>query len=211
MSLYRHPHSKIWWYEFQFAGQRIRESTKTHSKKLAGEAERTRHQQLEASYNGVKRRRGPKLFAVASREYLEKKRKREATLTIAKRAVRYLLPQFGRLLVTDIGPADIHAYQQKRLDEGFAPRTVDIEVGALRAILGREGVWSEMQRLYPRPAATATSWPEQDRTCALTGRGKSPARRMSEESCALALPDRGTRLEHGDAQIRDPLLAMETG
>jgi len=38
MSLFRR--GDVWWYEFWFAGQRIRESTKSASKTVAGDAEK---------------------------------------------------------------------------------------------------------------------------------------------------------------------------
>ena len=34
--------SAVWWYEFSFAGKRIRESAKTHLKTVAKEAEKNR-------------------------------------------------------------------------------------------------------------------------------------------------------------------------
>jgi hypothetical protein len=55
MALFQYPNSRNWWYEFRFAGQRIRESTKTRSRKLAREAEHARRRQLEESYNGIRR------------------------------------------------------------------------------------------------------------------------------------------------------------
>lgn len=56
MALFRYKNSNNWWYELQFAGQRIRESTKTSSKKLAADAERVRRRQMEEGFNGVKKR-----------------------------------------------------------------------------------------------------------------------------------------------------------
>jgi hypothetical protein len=32
MALFRYPGKKMWWYEFHFAGQKVRESAKTRSK-----------------------------------------------------------------------------------------------------------------------------------------------------------------------------------
>jgi hypothetical protein len=38
---------KVWWFEFIFNGQRIRESAKTSSKRVAEEAEKARRRDLE--------------------------------------------------------------------------------------------------------------------------------------------------------------------
>jgi hypothetical protein len=50
---YKHPktgeqvHSKTWWYDFIFAGKRIRESAKTTLKTRARLAEQNRRRELE--------------------------------------------------------------------------------------------------------------------------------------------------------------------
>lgn len=59
----------MWWYEFKFANQRIRESSKTRSKTLAVHAEHNKRHELERAYNGVKKRASAKLFGVAADEW----------------------------------------------------------------------------------------------------------------------------------------------
>ena len=44
---------KVWWYEFIFAGRRVRESAKTSRKTIAGEAERNRRLELEKTLSGM--------------------------------------------------------------------------------------------------------------------------------------------------------------
>jgi integrase len=147
VSVYRPAGSKVWWYEFQFAQQRIRESTKTRSKTLAIEAQRNRRRELECAFNGVKKRASAKLFAVAADEWLVLK-----TLTLASSSIRiekdnlkHIRPLFDRLLVTDITAADIANYQKTRLSEGASSTTVNLEVGTIRSILRRNRVWAEIQ------------------------------------------------------------------
>jgi hypothetical protein len=41
------PRAKIWWYKFYFAGQFIRESSKSTSKTVAKNAENQRRRELE--------------------------------------------------------------------------------------------------------------------------------------------------------------------
>src|SRR5215831_1975173 len=104
MALFKYPNSTVWWFDFVFAGQRIRQSTKTHSKKLAGEAERARRRELEESYNGVKPRRRALLLSVAASEWTELKRLTLApsSLRIERDNLKHLLPHFCKLLVSDI-------------------------------------------------------------------------------------------------------------
>lgn len=43
----------VWWYEFRFAGRRVRESSKTSSKTLAKAAEQRRRRELEEGFNNL--------------------------------------------------------------------------------------------------------------------------------------------------------------
>jgi hypothetical protein len=107
MAIYRPAkNSKVWWYEFIFEGQRVRESAKTHSKTLARDAERARRRELEESYNGIKRRDRAKLFSIAADEWLVLK-----SLTLAASSQRierdnlkHLRPKFEKRLVTTSRP-----------------------------------------------------------------------------------------------------------
>jgi len=149
MAVYRPTKdSKVWWYDFIFEGQRVRESAKTRSKTVAKNAERIRRRELEESYNGIKRRDRAKLFSVAAAEWLVLK-----SLTLAASSQRierdnlkHLRPHFEKRLVTDIQAKDVSRYQQARLAEGAAPKTINLEVGTLRAILRRHRVWAEIQQ-----------------------------------------------------------------
>src|SRR3984893_13058413 len=62
---------EIWWYKFRFAGQTIRESSKSMSKTVAKDAERVRRRELEESWNQIKRRKLPPLFSVAANEWVK--------------------------------------------------------------------------------------------------------------------------------------------
>lgn len=133
--------------DFFFRGQRIHESTGTRSKTLAKEIERKRRRALEEGAAGVKTRQRPLLFSVAAKEWLEL---RQGTLTastigIAGQRLKHLLPAFGGMLLCDIEARDIAQYQRARLSAGAAPRTVNMEVGILRAIFKRNRLWGNLQ------------------------------------------------------------------
>jgi len=139
---------KSWWFEFIFEGQRIRENTKTRSKKVAIEAEKARHRKLEESYNGIKRRDRAKLFGIAADEWLTLK---DLTLApssqrIERANLKHIRPHFEKRLVTDIEAKDVSNYQHARLAEGASPKTINLEVGTMRAILKRARVWPEIQQ-----------------------------------------------------------------
>ena len=65
--LYRR--GRVWWFKFRFVGRTYRESTKTSSKSLARDVERTRRRAIEASYSGVDKRIAPRTIAVEAREW----------------------------------------------------------------------------------------------------------------------------------------------
>src|SRR5882672_2126383 len=146
MALFRYPNSQNWWYEFRFAGQRIRETTKTRSRTLAREAEHARRRQLEESYNRIRR---PKawLLSEAAQEWLELKKLTLApkSLRIERDNLRHAIPHFAEKLLCHVEARDIASYQKARLSEGASEKTINLEVGTLRAILRRYGQWAYLK------------------------------------------------------------------
>jgi len=181
MSVYRPAGSRVWWYEFQFAGQRIRESTKSRSKTLAIEAERQRRRELETAYNGVKKRDSAKLFGVAVEEWLALKSVTLApsSLRIENDNLKHIRPRFDRYLVRDVKASDIAEYQKMRLSEKASDKTINLEVGTIRSILRRNKRWADIQqdvRMLPTrdDIGKALSAEEEDALlrCCLTSRSR---------------------------------------
>jgi integrase len=133
--------------DFLFHGQRIRESTGTHSKTLAGKIEDKRRRELEEGAAGIRKQEQPRLLSVASEEWLDMKKATLAPRSVAieKANLVHLLPELGRKLICDIDARDIARYQQKRIDADASPKTVNLEIGTLRAILKRFGHWARLQ------------------------------------------------------------------
>jgi integrase len=146
----------VWWWKFVFAGKVFRESSKTDSKELARRAENKRRRELEEGFHGLKKRQAPLTFKSASDAWLEMKKPSIASKTyqIEKTNLGHILPILGQKLLTDIDAADISRYQRKRLDDKAAPKTVNLEVGTIRAILRRYRLWASLQpdvRMLPTP------------------------------------------------------------
>jgi integrase len=57
----------------------------------------------------------------------------------------HLKPEFGRKLLVDIEAKDVARYQKKRLAAGASPKTINNEIGTLRAIMRRYGAWARIQ------------------------------------------------------------------
>src|SRR5262245_37580096 len=147
MALFRYPGKKTWWYEFHFAGQKVRESAKTRSKEMARRAENARRRDLEESYHGLRKRTSPRLLSAAADDWLALKKPAlaERSYAIEQANLKHLVPTFGKLLISDIDAKDISAYQQKRLEQKASPKTVNLEIGTLRAILRRNRLWAAIQ------------------------------------------------------------------
>ena len=137
----------VWWFKFRVGGRVYRETSRTQSKTLAATVERKRRREVEEGINGLRRRRVPVLFKVASSEWLESKKPRLApkSYLIEKTNLSHLLPAIGRMLTTDIQAEDIARYQQHRLDEGASPKTINLEVGTVRALLRKHRLWADIQ------------------------------------------------------------------
>jgi integrase len=148
MALFRYKGSRVWTMDFHFNGQRIRESTRVRSRTLAQKIEDKRRRKLEEGAAGIRKTQQPRLLAVAAEAWLEMKRTVLApkTVIIEKTNLAHLLPDLGRKLICDIDAGDIAQYQQGRLEEGASPKTVNLEVGTLRAILRRNGAWARLQQ-----------------------------------------------------------------
>jgi integrase len=145
MSLYKR--GGVWWYKFRFGGREFQETSKSSSKAVARDAERVRRRELEVGYNGVTKMQRAQTFAVTADQYIKAKTPHLADRSVAiERAnLAHLLPFFGKQLVTDVTAEDIAEYQGKRLKEGASPKTINLEIGTVRAILKRHRIWANLQ------------------------------------------------------------------
>lgn len=137
----------VWWYKFRFAGRLFRESARTTSKSLARQVERKRHQQLEEGLHGIRKRTAPVTLATAADEWMKLKKPTWAAKSyeVEERNLRHLKPALGSVLLIDINAEDIASYQKDRTKARASPKTINLEVGTLRAILRRHRLWSNIQ------------------------------------------------------------------
>jgi integrase len=145
MSVYKR--GDVWWYKFRFGGHTIRESSKSDSKTVARDAERARRRELEQGFNRIERHRTALLFSVASEDWLSAKKAHLAprSVIIERANLKHLTPFFGKMLLTDIRAEDVSRYQALRQEAGAAPKTVNLEVGTLRAVLRKNRLWFAIQ------------------------------------------------------------------
>ena len=145
MSLFKR--GGVWWFKFKFGGQAIRESTRSGNKNIAIDAERSRRRELEQGYNGISKAKRAQLFSFAADHWLESKTAdlSPRSVIIEKLNLKHLKPALGDRLLSDITADAIAEYQAARLRESAAPKTVNLEVGTLRAILRRNRLWANIQ------------------------------------------------------------------
>jgi integrase len=140
MSVYKR--GGVYWYKFRFAGQVIRESSKSGSKTVAKDAEDQRRRELVESWNQIKRRKLPPLFSVAAANWLKTRTSIAPSTTRSyKLAISTLTEDFGKQLLCDISAEDLAAYQTRRKRNGVSNRTANLELGVLRSILRRYRMW----------------------------------------------------------------------
>ncbi len=139
MSLFKR--SNIWWYEFWFAGRRIQESSKSPSKTVAKQAEQQRRRELEFGFNSIEDDRYKNVCTLHDQatEYLESYGLRTRSKIFAGYAIRHLLQFLGTRMLVDIDAAAVRDYQDARLKEKAAPKTINEEVGFLLRLLEERG------------------------------------------------------------------------
>lgn len=132
----------VWFYQFQWQGKAHKQSGfTTRQAAEAAESERKRKLKKEHRQRRVEERHSVPLQKATFREfvpqYLEQRATTHAENTAKRepRRVRPMLEFLGDKLLTDITPADIHAYVAKRKNQdGLAPRTINLELNSLRCL-----------------------------------------------------------------------------
>jgi integrase len=125
----------------------IRESTKSASKTVASDAERSRRRELEGSFNRISKPRTAQLFASAAESWLKAKiaHLSPRSVVIERANLKHINPYFGKMLLCDVVADDISNYQAVRVKNGAAPKTINLEVGTIRAILRKNRLWAAIQ------------------------------------------------------------------
>src|SRR5580698_4290667 len=131
----------MWWYKFYFAGQQIRESSKSTSKTVAKNAEQQRRRELEAGFHNIKEVRQQRIRYLKDvvDEYLVGYKLRYRSGTFATYALGHVSRILGSELVVDIDEATVLRYQEDRLREKAAPKSINEEVRFLLKMLGDLG------------------------------------------------------------------------
>jgi integrase len=135
----KQKHTKVWYYEFIFAGRLIKEPAKTTSKTVAKEAEKKRRRELEEGFNGIGDARDERVRPIrelAETFYADYSVRQPKSATFAEYAIRHIVRILGEMLAVDVTDRTVLNYQTSRLNEGASPKTINEEVGFLLRFLG---------------------------------------------------------------------------
>lgn len=147
----------VYWYEFIFAGKRVRESAKTASKTVAKEAEKSHRHRLERSLAGLPSEKPENRIKSVDdmlKPYLDHYviNHRDKSVAFAKGRLKHIKRVLGSILLPDLTENVICGYIKTRLKEGASGRTINMEVGELSRAVGRPWsvLWPKVRKLEER-------------------------------------------------------------
>jgi integrase len=158
-----------WWYEFIFAGKRVRESAKTSRKTIAFEAERQRKLELERTLAGMPvEKRTNRINSVSDvvKPYQEHYgvNHREQSVLFCEGRLAHVTRLLGNTLLPDLTEKTIRQYIRTRLDEQACGRTINMELGELSRAIGHKWslLWPKVRKLEERKDAGKALSPEEE-------------------------------------------------
>ena len=155
MATFKRGH--VWWYEFLFAGKRIRESAKTKRKTLAVECEKRRRLELERAYAGMpieaqaQRIRTVNDVVKAYEEHYGINH-RAKSVVFSKQRLAHVKRILSSVMLPDLTEERIRRYIKTRLDEEACGRTINMELGELSRAIGKpwSTLWPKVRKLEER-------------------------------------------------------------
>lgn len=145
--------SRVWWYEFTFAGKRYRGSTKQDRKTLAGKFEEGERLKIDRAYAGLPTEAPAQRIRTVS-ETLKAYQQgyqtghREKSVSWVKERSAHLERLLGSALLPDLTETRIREYITARLAEGVGNRTANMEVLILSRAVGH--TWRDLWPGVPK-------------------------------------------------------------
>ena len=122
-------------------GGGFQELTKATSKTVAKLAEQKRRRELEEGFNSIEDRRDERIRTIkeVAKDYLEGYLLRNRSATFAEYAIGHLTRLLGARMIVDADETMVLGYQEQRLREKAAPKSINEEVGFLLRLLSERG------------------------------------------------------------------------
>ncbi len=171
---------KVWWYEFIFAGRRVRESAKTSRKTVAQESERNRRLELEKTLAGMPvEKRENRINSVKDMVKMYTAgygiNHREQSVLFSEGRLAHVTRLLGSTLLPDLAEQAIRQYAKTRLTENACGRTINMELGELSRAIGKPWsvLWPKVRKLEERKdVGKALSNEEEKRLLETAGKKK---------------------------------------
>jgi len=154
MSLFKR--GGVWWYEFVFGGERIRETTRQSNKRTAEQMEAARRTQFAKAEVGIQDRAPtPTLAIFTETEFLpfveQQKREKPNTVTFYRSMVRNLkTATFWKQSLDKIKSSDLIPYIGKRQAAGLKTTSINRELATLRRIFKLAVEWNRVYHPLPK-------------------------------------------------------------
>jgi len=162
--------SKVWWFEFSFAGTRIRESSKSTRRTIAQNAEKRRHLELERAFAGLpaeKATQRVRTVSAALKSYRERYcvNHREKSIVWVRDRTASTERILGSALIPDLTETRMVAFMKQRKAEGVSARTINMEVAILSRAIGHPWrlVWPTLKKLEERKDTGRALSPDEER------------------------------------------------
>jgi integrase len=174
--------SSVYWYEFIYAGKRVRESAKTSRRSIATVVEKRRRLELERAYAGlpaevpIARVRTVQDCTRAYRKAYEQGHRQKSIEWVQER-LPHVERALGSVLLVDLTEDRLRGYMAARKAEGAGNRTINMEISILARAIGKPwGVlWPKLKHLEePKDTGRALTADEEDRLLAAVEEARSP-------------------------------------
>jgi hypothetical protein len=119
-----------WWYEFTFAGMRVKESANPTLKTIARVAEPKRRRELQLGIKALPSARKERIATIEqlAEAFLEDYKVRQPKSAVfAEYALRHVKRLLGTSMTVDVTDKAVVKYQTTRLKEKAAPKTINEE------------------------------------------------------------------------------------
>jgi len=174
--------SKVYWYEFIYAGKRIRESAKTTRKTIATEVEKRRKLELERAYAGIPAEKASlriRTVADALKSYRQQYsvNHREKSIVWVKDRTVATERILGSALIPDLTETRMLAFMKQRQVEKAGPRTINMEIAILSRAMGHQWrmLWPKLKKLEERKDIGRALSPDEERAIlAEAAKNRSP-------------------------------------
>jgi len=174
--------SGVWWFEFTYAGKRVRESAKTTRKTIAIEAEKQARLRLERAHAGLpveapSMRINTVLDRTKAYRTAYKQGHRDKSQTWVAERLAHVEKALGNVLLPELTEERIRKYMHARQLDGAGPRTVNMEVSILARAIGKTWsiLWPKVKRNEePKDVGRALSPDEETRLLKAVEEARSP-------------------------------------